>query len=91
MVKRDKHSTYKRSEVPDDNSVKSGRSMDEIAAEADRTRHDPALWAWLDGPRAGQPEPAASEVHFPLLGLAAKELGRDIRWSLTESGAEIRF
>ena len=62
-----------------------------IAAEADRTRHDPALWTWLDGPRAGQPEPAASEVHFPLLGLAAKELGRDIRWSLTESGAEIRF
>ncbi|NHF71895.1 histidine phosphotransferase family protein [Paracoccus xiamenensis] len=62
-----------------------------VSADAERTRHDPALWAWLDGPRPGQPEPAASEVHFPLLGLAAAEMDRRIRWSLTETGAEIRF
>ncbi|WP_255435444.1 histidine phosphotransferase family protein [Paracoccus sp. S1E-3] len=62
-----------------------------ISAEAERTRHDPALWAWLTGPRGDQPEPAASEVHFALLGLAAMELARNIRWTLTETGAEIRF
>lgn len=62
-----------------------------ISAEAERTRHDSALWAWLEGPRPGQPEPAASEVHFPLLGLAAADMGRRIRWSLTETGAEIAF
>lgn len=62
-----------------------------LIAEAERTRHDPALWGWLDGPRAGRTEPAASEVHFPLLGLAAAEMGRTIRWSLTNSVAQIAF
>ena len=62
-----------------------------LSAEAERTRHDPTLWSWLDGPRTGATEPSASEVHFPLLGLAAAELNRRIRWSLTESGAEIAF
>ena len=41
--------------------------------------------------RSGATEPSASEVHFPLLGLAAAELNRRIRWSLTESAAEIAF
>ena len=62
-----------------------------LSAEAERTRHDPALWAWLDGPRASHAEPTASEVHFPLLGLAAAEMDRRLRWSLTENGAEISF
>ena len=29
--------------------------------------------------------------HFPLLALAAAEMDRRIRWSLTETGAEIAF
>ena len=62
-----------------------------LTAEAERTRHDSALWGWLDGPHAGQTEPGASEVHFPLLALTAAELDRRIRWSLTETGAEIAF
>lgn len=63
-----------------------------ISAQAERTRCDPSLWSWLDGAaRTGLPQPTASEVHFPLLGLAATEMGRSIRWSVTEAGAEIAF
>ncbi|MFD1797462.1 histidine phosphotransferase [Paracoccus aurantiacus] len=62
-----------------------------IRAEAERTRHNPTLWAWLGTPRSGSAQPSASEVHFPLLGLAAAEMSRPIRWSLTEAGAEIAF
>lgn len=34
VKKRDEYSTYKRSEIPSNDSAKTGRSMDEIAAEA---------------------------------------------------------
>lgn len=34
VKKRDEHATYKRSEIPNDQSVKTGRSMEEIAAES---------------------------------------------------------
>ncbi len=62
-----------------------------ITAEAERTRMDPALWAWLDGPRSGKAETAASEVQFLLVPLTAAELNRSVTWSLTETGGEIKF
>ncbi len=62
-----------------------------VSAQAERTRGDQLLWSWLDGPRPELAVPAASEVHFPLLGLSAREAGREIRWSLTETTAGICF
>ncbi len=62
-----------------------------IIAEAERTRQDAALWAWLDGPGSGKAEVPASEVQFLLVPLAAAEMNRRITWSLTETGGEIRF
>ncbi|MFV0411513.1 MAG: histidine phosphotransferase family protein [Paracoccus sp. (in: a-proteobacteria)] len=67
-----------------------------LAARADRVRTDSALWSWLDDGVVdasgvdGQ-VPIASEVHFPLLGMAAADMGRRIRWSLSETGGEIVF
>lgn len=59
-----------------------------LVAEADRTRPDPALWAWLDGGVDG-PLPGPGEVHFALLSAAARAQGRHLRWELDDSGAEI--
>ena len=59
-----------------------------LVAEADRTRPDPGLWAWLDGDRPS-PLPAPGEVHFALLSAAARAQGRHLRWELDDSGAEI--
>ena len=61
-----------------------------LVAEADRTRPDAALWAWLDGGVPG-PLPAPGEVHFALLGMVAAAQGRSLRWELDETGAEIGF
>lgn len=36
VKKRDEHSSYKRTEIPDNNSVKTGRSIEEIAAESQK-------------------------------------------------------
>lgn len=60
-----------------------------LVAEADRTRPDTALWAWLGGAAAALPAPG--EVHFALLGTVAAAAGRVLRWELDESGAEISF
>ncbi|MDO5605807.1 MAG: histidine phosphotransferase family protein [Paracoccus sp. (in: a-proteobacteria)] len=63
----------------------------QIDAQAGRTRDNPVLWAWLDGVDPGRPDPAASEVQFPLLALAAQEMGRRINWSLGAEAARISF
>jgi bifunctional non-homologous end joining protein LigD len=52
VKKRDAHSTYKRSEVPGDESVKTGRTMEEIAAEA-KGKGD--VWLPKKG-RVGKPD-----------------------------------
>lgn len=61
-----------------------------LVAEAERTRPDAALWAWLDGPGAA-PLPGPGEVHFALLGTVAAAQGRNLRWELDATGAEISF
>lgn len=60
-----------------------------LVAEADRTKQDAALWAWLDG--QGQRSPLPSEVHFPLLAEALAEARRRPTWEVDETGAEIAF
>lgn len=60
-----------------------------LVAEADRTKQDAALWAWLGGDGARVPVP--SEVHFPLLAEALAQAGRAARWEVDEKGAEIAF
>ena len=60
-----------------------------LVAEADRTKQDPALWAWLGG--EGQRNPLPSEVHFPLLAEALTEARRRPTWEVDETGAEIAF
>ncbi len=63
-----------------------------LVGEAARTRIDLPLWGWLDAPDgAHRPDPAPSEVHFPLLGLVASDVGRRVSWELDEAGAEIAF
>lgn len=59
-----------------------------LVAEAARTRPDPVLWSWLDGGTTG-PLPSPGEVHFALLAAAARAQGRQLRWELDDSGAEI--
>lgn len=60
-----------------------------LVAEADRTRPDPALWAWLGGGAPRNPLP--SEVHFPLLAGALADARRPARWEVDGTGAEIAF
>lgn len=60
-----------------------------LVAEADRTKQDAALWAWLGGD--GQRSPLPSEVHFPLLAEALAEARRPPTWEVDETGAEIAF
>lgn len=69
-----------------------GQTGWKLVAEGDRMKPDAALWSWLSG---GTEEmcrpPAASEVHFALLGEAALETGRRVAWEMDEKGAEITF
>lgn len=64
-----------------------------LVAEAERTRPDPALWAWLsdDGTGISRNLPSAGEIHFPFLSAEAQAQSRRIQWDLDESGAEIAF
>ncbi|RCW88608.1 histidine phosphotransferase family protein [Paracoccus lutimaris] len=63
-----------------------------LVAEASRTKHDPALWSWLDPDQLRErPEPTPSEVQFLLLGGLARDDGRRLSWELDETGAEISF
>ncbi|MFV0293837.1 MAG: histidine phosphotransferase family protein [Paracoccus sp. (in: a-proteobacteria)] len=70
--------------------VQNGRHW-ELTATAERTRQDPALWSWLNGLRPGLVNPAAAEVHFPLLSLTASEMKRRLHWSLDETTVRIFF
>ncbi|MTE01391.1 histidine phosphotransferase [Paracoccus sp. YIM 132242] len=60
-----------------------------LVAEAERTRQDAALWAWLGGDAPRNPLP--SEVHFPLLAEALARAGCRARWEVDAQGAEIAF
>ncbi|MBM3605698.1 MAG: histidine phosphotransferase [Alphaproteobacteria bacterium] len=60
-----------------------------LVAECDRSRLDPAIWAWLDGNGARMPAP--SEVHFALLAEAAATEGRRLRHEFDDTGGEIAF
>lgn len=62
-----------------------------LVAEADRTRPDAALWAWLniDAPAPGATQPA--QVQFPLLAELALASGRALHWDVDDTGAEISF
>ncbi|MCZ0962693.1 histidine phosphotransferase family protein [Paracoccus benzoatiresistens] len=60
-----------------------------LVADAERTKQEPALWAWLGG--EGPRKPLPSEVHFPLLAEALAEAGRPARWEVDDKGAEIAF
>ncbi|KRW95877.1 histidine phosphotransferase family protein [Paracoccus sp. MKU1] len=69
-----------------------GASGWRLVAECSRTKSDPALWSWLDrAPGWERPEPAASEVHFPLLASFARAAARPLAWELDETGGEIAF
>ena len=57
-------------------------------AEARRTKPDPALWAMLTG-EPGAVSPA--QVQFRLLPREALRQGRQIHWSIDETGAFVRF
>ncbi|WP_207099554.1 histidine phosphotransferase family protein [Paracoccus shandongensis] len=60
-----------------------------LVAEAERTRQDAALWAWLGGDAPRNPLP--SEVQFPLLADALASAGRPVRCEVDDKGAEIAF
>lgn len=60
-----------------------------LVADADRTRPDPELWAWLGGAEPRRPLPA--EVQFALLAEALAETDRRATWEVDETGAEITF
>ncbi|WP_312529390.1 histidine phosphotransferase family protein [Paracoccus sp. (in: a-proteobacteria)] len=66
-----------------------------LLAEAARVKVDDALWAWLSdtGEDEGKqrPELTASEVHFGLLGLFARQSIRPIQWEIDDNGGEISF
>ncbi|WP_042249937.1 histidine phosphotransferase family protein [Paracoccus sp. PAMC 22219] len=60
-----------------------------LVAECDRSKVDPGLWAWLDGP---QPRALApSEVHFALLAEASRAENRPLRHEFDGTGGEIAF
>ncbi len=65
----------------------------QLLAEATRTRPDARLWSWLASSDADLtvPQPSASEVQFPLLAAEAARQGRNIRWKVGDSSAEITF
>lgn len=60
-----------------------------LVAECDRSKVDPTLWGWLEGP---QPRTLApSEVHFALLAEAARAENRPLRHEFDDTGGEIAF
>lgn len=59
-----------------------------LAAQARRTKPDPALWAQLDGAGGAV---AAAQVQFALLPREARALGRAVAWEVGETGAAISF
>ena len=60
-----------------------------LVAECDRSKVDPTLWGWLDGP---QPRTLApSEVHFALLAEASRAENRPLRHEFDGTGGEIAF
>lgn len=61
-----------------------------LVAEAQRTRLDPALWAWLGGGGARRP-PTPAEVQFALLAEEAAAQSRRLTWELDDTGGEIAF
>lgn len=60
-----------------------------LVGDAERTKQEPTLWAWLGG--EGPRRPLPSEVHFPLLAEALADAGRRATWEVDEKGAEIAF
>ncbi|RJE81112.1 histidine phosphotransferase family protein [Paracoccus sp. JM45] len=60
-----------------------------LVATCARLKHDPELWAWLDGGAARTP--AASEVHFAMLSETAREAGKRLSHQLDDKGGEIGF
>ncbi|WBU60975.1 histidine phosphotransferase family protein [Paracoccus albus] len=62
-----------------------------LAAVAERTKRDLALWSCLNAQNGSKPNVVAAEVQFPLLRLMADELARPLSWEATETGAQIRF
>lgn len=62
-----------------------------LVAEADRSKPDPALWAWLGGGDTPVTPVLPAQVHFPLLAQAAASAGKTLRWEVDEQGAEIAF
>lgn len=62
-----------------------------IDAQADRTRQDRDLWGWLSDPTGDRPDPSASDIHFAILGLSARQAGRKITWTLDDTTAQISF
>ncbi len=59
-----------------------------LVAECDRSKVDPTLWGWLDGP---QPRTLApSEVHFALLAEAARAENRPLRHEFDDTGGRDR-
>ncbi|AXC50450.1 histidine phosphotransferase [Paracoccus suum] len=63
-----------------------------LVAEATRTKPDPALWAWIGGePCLRRQNTTPAEVHFPVFAAEAAAQGRQPRWEVDETGAEIAF
>jgi histidine phosphotransferase ChpT len=60
-----------------------------LVAECDRSKVDPGLWAWLDGPQSRALAP--SEVHFALLAEASRAENRPLRHEFDGTGGEIAF
>lgn len=60
-----------------------------LVAECDRSKVDPGLWAWLDGPQSRTLTP--SEVHFALLAEASRAENRPLRHEFDGTGGEIAF
>lgn len=60
-----------------------------LVAECDRSKVDPGLWAWLDGPQTRTLAP--SEVHFALLAEASRAENRPLRHEFDGTGGEIAF
>jgi histidine phosphotransferase ChpT len=60
-----------------------------LVAECDRSKVDPGLWAWLDGPQSRTLAP--SEVHFALLAEASRAENRPLRHEFDGTGGEIAF
>lgn len=62
-----------------------------LSAKAERTKQDFGLWSCLDARSSASANITPAEVHFLLLPLTAKALGRSVQWELDETTASIRF